>query len=61
MVQDINYITLLYMPIITGTIAIQDMNKICFSKWSVGDLEELVKFLVLLEAGSASWGGTVDR
>ena len=53
--------TLLYMPIIIGTIAIQDINKICFSKRSVGDLEELVKFLVLLEAGSASWGGTVDR
>ena len=61
MVRDINYMTLLYMPIIIGTIAIQDINKICFSKRSVGDLEELVKFLVLLEAGSASWGGTVDR
>lgn len=40
-VQDINYVTLLYKSTIIDTIAIQDINYICFSKWSVGDLEEL--------------------
>lgn len=42
--QDINYITLSYTPPITDITATQDISYICFSKWSVGDLEKLVKF-----------------
>lgn len=40
--QDIHYVTASFMPVIMDITATEHVSEMCFSKWSVGDLDELV-------------------